>query len=83
MAKANLIYPFEALYGKIKAHDNVYMRTSWGRCIIQRTPRILSEKRRAVCEAFGKKYGTNRKKNIDKNTTDPAQCSVNAPLMLR
>ena len=79
MAKANLIYPFATLNGRMKGHDKVYMRTSWGRCIIQHTPRILSEKRRAACEAFGKKYGTNRKKNIDKNITDSTQCSVIAP----
>jgi len=60
-----LMYPLEALRGKMKKNDKVYVRTAWGQCIMQRVPRILSEKRRAACEAFGKKYGTDRKKKGD------------------
>jgi len=62
MAKARLLYPIEALKGMMKQNDKVYMRTAWGQCIIQRVPRIMSEKRRATCEAFGKKYGTSRRR---------------------
>jgi len=65
MAKAKLMYPIEALRGKMKKNDKVYVRTAWGQCIIQRVPRILSEKRRAACEAFGRNFGTNRKKIRD------------------
>jgi len=65
MAKGRLVYPIEAVRGKLKLKDKVYMRMAWGQCIIQRVPRILSEKRRAACEAFGRNYGTNRKKIRD------------------
>jgi len=60
--------------------DEVYMRMAWGQCIIQRVPRVMSEKRRKACEEFGRRFGTNRKKIDNGSYTDGTQCSVNGPL---
>ncbi|MCQ2346514.1 MAG: hypothetical protein MJZ92_01120 [Paludibacteraceae bacterium] len=63
MATATLQFPFDELHGAIAKKDDVYIRVVNGKHIIQHKPRMKSAKRIEACKAFGKQFGTERKKS--------------------
>lgn len=69
--KAEWIHPIEELHGSLT--EDYYVREAWGKHIVQRKPRKeMSARKKAVCQAFGEKYGSSRrgKKIADRDKSD-------------
>ncbi len=62
MAIATLKEPFKDFHGSLSKEDKYYVRMYRGQCVLQHKPQKCLEKQRLMREAFGRDWGTARKK---------------------